>query len=642
MDFKSINEQLVALQGLLRLEKEEDFERFRREIQQLSVREKVEKGLCWYPLEVRKDGFTIGDRAFIIIERTTGINSPHRFKAGAPVDFYSRASDKFNSKDKQVQSGVIQYVERNRMKVILNSKDLPEWIGLGQLGIDLLFDERTYLEMDKALKNLIKTNTGRLAELKAIFYGAMTPAYEAVPEVYNGLLNDSQIQAVQDILSAEDVSIIHGPPGTGKTTTLVHAIKLLCEKEPSVLVTAPSNAAVDLLATRLSEKGLNVVRIGNISRVDERLISLTLEGRLAEHPESKNIKKVRVQAAQARRVAQKHKRRFGAVEREERRDSYREARELSHWARQLEERLVAQILLGADVIACTLVNTASSVLDQIQFRTVVIDEAAQALEPATWIPISRVHKVVLAGDPFQLPPTIKSISARKQGLELTLLEKAVGQLSKVSFLDTQYRMNRKIMAFSNARFYDGQLKASDLVGDWELAGGGRSPVVFIDTAGCGFEEEQNAETLSRFNKGEHFILREHLLQFVAAYPEAQWPHTSIAIISPYRAQCEYLNEELAEDEALAPYLPYIDINTIDAFQGQERDLIYISLVRSNDQGEIGFLSDYRRMNVAMTRAKKQLVVIGDSATIGGDDFYQAFLEYVETEGAYQSAWEFMG
>ncbi len=642
MNFTKINEQLQRLKDLLKLEKEEDFERFRREIQQLSIKDKVGKGLCWYPLEVKKEGFSIGERAFVIVERTAGRNEPHRLKSGSPVSFYSRASDKFSTKEKQAQSGVIQYVERNKMKIVLNSKDIPEWLSLGQLGVDLLFDERTYLEMDKALANLIKTNDGRLSELKAIFYGAMKPQFAEKKELHNGLLNEAQINAVQNILASKDVAIIHGPPGTGKTTTLVNAIKLLCQKESTVLVTAPSNAAVDLLTDRLTTANLNVVRIGNISRVEEKLISLTLEGRLSVHPEHKNIKKVRIEAAKARRMAQKHRRKFGAVEREERRDSYRESRALEDWARELEDRLISEILMSADVIACTLVNTTSRLLQNMKFKTVVIDEAAQALEPATWIPISRVEKVVLAGDPFQLPPTVKSIDAKRKGLEITLLEKAIQEVEEVSFLNVQYRMNETIMGFSNNRFYEGALMASEFVAQWKMPEPNNQPIVFIDTAGCGFEEEKNPETLSSFNKGEHFILREHLLKFTSTFPEDQWEHTSIAIISPYRAQCEYIDEEFSNDESLEAYLEHIDINTIDAFQGQERDLIYISLVRSNDKGEIGFLKDYRRMNVAMTRAKKQLVVIGDSATMGNDDFYQAFLEYAETHGQYQSAWEYMG
>ena len=426
-----------------------------------------------------------------------------------------------------------------------------------------------------------------------------------------------------------------------KTTTLVNAIQLLCEKENHVLVTAPSNAAVDLLAERLTIKGLDVVRIGNISRVDEKLISLTIEKRLSNHPESKNIKKVRIQAAQARREARKFKRSFGAKERNERKENYQESRDLEDWARMLEDRVINEILNSAQVIACTLVNATHRMLDNVKFRTVVIDEAAQALEPATWIPILRASKVVLAGDAFQLPPTVKSIEAKKNGFGISLLEKWINLGGSSSFLNIQYRMNKWIMGFSNQQFYENQLKAAASVAEWKLNILNNNPVVFIDTAGCGFEEAINEESRSRYNKGEFFILREYFLQLAAALSATETEMPSIGIISPYREQCQMIEEEFNGEENLAAYLPHVDINTIDAFQGQERDLILISLVRSNEKSEIGFLSDYRRMNVAMTRAKKQLVVIGDSATIGNDSFYGAFLDYVEKTGVYNSAWAYM-
>lgn len=641
MSQAKINQQIEELKEILKIEKKEDFERFRAEVAQLSLSEKREKGLTWNPVEVRKEGYTFGERAFVIIERMSNRNEPNRFKAGTPVEFYSLATDKFSKSEKQNQSGVIQYVERNKMKIVLNSSDLPDWISNGQLGVDLLFDERTYLEMEKVLSLLLKTNAGRLSELKAIFYGELEPTFRPKPVVHNPYLNDSQIEAIQDILASRDVAVVHGPPGTGKTTTLVHAIKLLCETENHLLVTAPSNAAVDLLSERLMEKGLNVVRIGNISRVEERLISLTMDSRLSKHPEAKNIKKVKIQAAKMRRDARKFKRKFGAKEREERRDAYKEARDLNDWAKHLEDKLISEILFSADVITCTLVNAVHPILENLKFRTVVIDEAAQGLEPATWIPISRASKVILAGDPFQLPPTVKSNQARKKGFGTTLLEKYISQFSQVSFLNTQYRMHAAIMGFSNAQFYNNQLIAADPMSTWQLEISDNVSVIFIDTAGCGFNEETNPETLSRLNKGEFFILQEHFLKLTEDLTTQQIEPPKIAIISPYRAQCQHIEDEFKEDETLKKYLDHIDINTIDAFQGQERDLVYISLVRSNEKAEIGFLSDYRRMNVAMTRAKKQLIVIGDSATIGGDTFYGAFLDYIEKAGVYRSAWEYM-
>ena len=413
----------------------------------------------------------------------------------------------------------------------------------------------------------------------------------------------------------------------------------MAKTENTVLVCAPSNAAVDLLTERVAEQGLSVVRLGNISRVDEEIIQHTLEAQLAAHPDSKNIKKVKIQAADARKKAGKFKRKFGGKERMERRDLYTEARELTAWANQLEDRLVNQILDGAQVITCTLVGANQRVLDKRKFRTVLIDEAAQALEPACWIPIIKASKVVFAGDPFQLPPTVKSNKNKKEGLNITLIEKCLAFLPKISFLNVQYRMNEAIMGFSNQQFYNNELIADESVKSHGLEAYGGKPVVFIDTAGCGFEEKINPEFLSRYNPDEFQMLCEHLYLLIAAYEEKQVELPSIGIISPYREQVVYMKNFVAEDEKLAR-LP-LSINTIDAFQGQERDLIYISLVRSNGKGEIGFLKDYRRMNVAMTRARKKLIVLGDSATIGMDQFYSDFLDYCDKAGEYQTAWEYM-
>jgi len=635
---KTIQEKLTHVRDLLQKEKEADFEKFRAEMLQLSQAERREKGLCWYPLQVLKTGYTVGDRAFVTVNRTAHLNKPHRLRSGAPIEFYGGTDQ---PKRTQVVRGIIHFVDKNKMKIILNHKDLPDWLNDGQLAVELLFDERTYLEMEKAMRVVLKAKDDRLAELKNLIYGTQKPQWNPLPIVYHDYLNPAQKEAVQSILAAEDIAVIHGPPGTGKTTTLVHAIKLLAEKEKHILVTASSNAAVDLLVERLDQKGLNVVRIGNISRVNDQLISMTLEGRLSIHPENKNIKRLRVQAANARKGAGKFKKRFGSKQRQQRNTSYKEARELESYAKMLEERLLNEILFNADVIACTLVNTTSHILAPLKFKTVVIDEAAQALEPATWIPLSRIQKVVLAGDPFQLPPVIKSLEARKEGLGITLLERWVKEDKPTSFLDTQYRMHPTIMEFSNQFFYDGQLKAAAAVQDHKVGIPDLSPVVFIDTAGCGFGETLNPETKSRFNEGEGFILREYFLQFIGKITTLELDIPSMAIIAPYREQARHLSLLFQEDPDLLPYDAHISVNSVDAFQGQERDVIFISLTRSNDQTEIGFLSDYRRMNVALTRAKKHLVVIGDSATIGADPFYEKFIEYAETKGKYLSAWEYM-
>jgi superfamily I DNA and/or RNA helicase len=623
-----------SLSELVRLEKEADLEQYRELIERLPLEERKAKGFTWFPVAVGKTGYTYGERAYLIVEHADSSDLPHQFRSGKTVRFFVRLAD---GKLKE-RTGVINFVDKKRMKIILNAKDLPDWMHMGAAGVDLLFDERSYQEMEKVLKIVREAKKGRLAELRTILLGAAPRTIDpGQPSLHLPTLNPSQNKAVEQILASQDVSVVHGPPGTGKTTTLVEAIRLLCERESTVLVSAPSNTATDLLTERLAEKGLDVVRVGNISRVDEAIISHTLEARLSKHPESKHIKKVKIEAAEYRRQARRYRRHFGKAEYDERKDLLKQAGELDAWAKDLEDRLIDQVLSGAQVITCTLVGSAHPVLAGRKFRTVVIDEAAQALEPATWIPIIRASRVVLAGDPYQLPPTVKSVEARRQGLEVTLIERCIAMWEDVSLLTVQYRMHHAIMGFSNEMFYKGALRAAEGIHDHRLEFGGHEPVTFIDTDGCGFEEQVKEEYQSRYNPQEFKILCEHLYQLVESYADNPLP--GIALISPYREQVAYMEASVKEDAVLAN-LP-LTINTIDGFQGQERDVVYISLVRSNPKGQVGFLSDYRRMNVAMTRARKLLVVVGDSATIASHEFYRAFLDYVDRKGHYQTAWEYM-
>lgn len=626
--------RLNELASLLKLEKEADLEAYKAMIQRLPLPERQAKGYSWYPVQVSQRGYTYGDRAFVVVERENNTDEPHHFRSGKLVNLFTQQP----GVKRPEYSGVIHFVNKRKMKIILNTRDLPDWLNLGQIGIDLLFDETTYLEMEKALSTVMEAKKGRLSELRAILCGIQPPRFAPVnnPIVVNGL-NDAQNQAINNILSAQDLSIIHGPPGTGKTTTLVHAVKLLSTREANILVTAPSNTAVDLLTERLAAQELTVTRLGNISRVDESILRHTLEIKLTEHPESKNIKKIKIQAAEARRKARRFKRQFNHEQRQERQQLYQEARELSAWANQLEDQVIDQILDGSQVITATLVGAAHKLLDKRRFRTVIIDEAAQALEPASWIPVLKASKVVLTGDPFQLPPTVKSRPAQQGGFDQSMIERLLPQIDQSCLLNVQYRMNETIMNFSNRQFYNNELRAAELVRNHRLAVNFHSPVLFIDTAGCGFEEKVEVKYQSRYNPEEFLILREHLLALKSAYDTVPFPDT--AIISPYREQVLLIKQAIEEDPGLAS-MP-LTVNTIDGFQGQESELVYISLVRSNEKGEIGFLKDYRRMNVAMTRARKQLVVIGDSATIGHDAFYKDFLEYSEQEGTYQTAWEYM-
>ncbi len=621
---------LRKLKELIQLELEEDIAIFRQKIEALSITERQKQGFCWHPVKVIKTGFTYGDRASVTIERQD--TKSHDFRSGNIVRLYSQKDPLHDS-----VNGTINYLKEKEMKIVLNTENLPIWLDNEKLTLDLLFDERSYKEMQKALSTVAKASNNRLADLRDVLFGQITPSFEHVPAHHVPHLNDSQNAALNNLISAEDIAIVHGPPGTGKTTTLVEAIKIIAQNKEQVLVCAPSNAAVDLLTDRLSKASLQVVRMGNISRVDDAVLNATLDVQLSRHPEFKEIKKLKIKAAQKRRDAERYKRHFDSAAHAARKAGYQEARELTTWAHQLEERLINQIMTSADVIACTLVGAAGSLLQRFQFHTVFIDEAAQALEPATWIPILKASKVVLAGDHFQLPPTVKSVKAQKGGLAITMMERLIPLIPSVNLLKVQYRMNASIMGFSNRQFYDNQLIADISVEQHQLTLPPHKSVEFIDTAGTGFEEKTDESGKTRENPDEIRLVFEHLHQLINQLPEDEKP--TIGLIAPYRAQVKAMELEFLSEKELQDYP--ITINTIDSFQGQERDVIYISLVRSNDAGEIGFLKDYRRMNVAMTRARKLLVVIGDSATVGQDSFYGDFLDFVDEQGNYRTAWEFI-
>jgi len=632
----AITQELQHLIEILAVEKAADLEFHRQKIQSLPLEKRVKEGYSWYGVSVVKSGYTIGNRAYVIVERALP-HPPDQFRAGKTVSLFTRQPQVH----KPEWSGILQYADRGKMKIVLNASDLPEWLGMGLIGVDLLFDDRTYQEMEKALRKVINASKDRLAELRDVLLGRHQAQFREVNEwLRSERLNDSQNSALRDVVGSFDVTVIHGPPGTGKTTTLVEVVQQLTQTEQTVLVAAPSNTAVDLLTERIAAAGLRVLRIGNISRVDEEVIRHTLEMQVAQHPDSKTIKKLKIEAEELRRKAKRFKRNYGAEERSNRGQMFREAGQINQWANQLEQRLLDQIIESAQVITCTLVGAANAVLDKRNFRTVIIDEAAQALEPATWIPILKASRVVLTGDPFQLPPTIKSHEARRGGLEVTLIEKTLQRQHHTSLLRTQYRMHETIMGFSNTHFYDGLLEAAPAVARHTVSKDPETPVVFIDTAGAGCDEQVQPAYQSRYNDGEFHILREHLYELLdhcLSYDILPLP--SIALISPYREQVIQMRQAVKEDPRLAG-LP-ITINTIDGFQGQERDVVYISLVRSNSKCEIGFLQDYRRMNVAMTRARQKLVIVGDSATIGNNDFYRSFLEYCEAHGTYRTAWDFM-
>lgn len=636
-----MSEALYKTQELLRKERQADLEQYRQKILLLPLSRKTKEGKCWYPVSMKRSYIGTGERLVLEVERTQQRDQPHIFQSGKVVSIFSNAG---NNPDKNNIGGVINYVRDNTMVITLHVDDLPDWIDEGLVGVDLMFDEMAYREMEIALREVIKADNNRLAELRDILLGSKQATFndhitvEDNPRIAK--LNSSQQQALKKIITAQDVGIIHGPPGTGKTTTLVQAIVMTLNQEPQVLVCAPSNAAVDLLSDKLTEEGLRVLRIGHPARVTEQTLSKTLDARIADHQHFHELRAMRKKMEQLRTMAYKYKRNYGYAEREQRKLLIQESKALKADADVLEFYIINDILQNSDVITCTLVGASHPTLRGKRWRTVFIDEAAQALEPACWIPIIRSERVIFAGDHCQLPPTIKSIEAAREGLAQTLMEKCIRQQPRTAtMLQVQYRMHEAIMNFSSRYFYHNQLIADERV-RYHTLEHDIVPVNFIDTAGCGFTETQDPETLSRYNEEEAHLLIRIVEKTIRARGIENWNYT-IGIITPYSAQVERLIKLAEASEELSALATYITINTVDAFQGQERDLIAISLVRSNDQAEVGFLGDIRRTNVALTRARKKLIVIGDSATLGSHPFYTELVEYMQTHNFYQSAWEYI-
>lgn len=625
-------EIIESLQSLLAIEREEDVRQYREKIAASTIQERKENGIAWYPLRIVERGYGIGEYPYLIVERAQ--KDHHVIRAGNTVEFFCQTES-----EQSFVKCIVQFIDRQRAKLVLQQNDFPDWLRLGKLGFHLYHDERTFNVMDEALENVLESENNRLSEIREVLLNDLSTRFSKEEANLNAPhLNESQRKAVQACFNAQDLCIIHGPPGTGKTSTLIEAIPLLAKREKQVLVCAPSNAATDLLATRLTEKGCNVLRLGNISRMDASIVDLTLDGRLKGRPEMKEIKRMKKEAEEYRRLANKYKRSFGHEERIQRRALRDQAKEIGKQIRLTEDYLIEMLLGQADVICTTLVGSAHRILKERHFETVIIDEAAQALEPATWIPIQKANKVILAGDPFQLPPTVKSNEATRKGLNKTLMERCLEKPDCVFLLDTQYRMHERIMGFSNRYFYKDALKAAEQVAfaTLRIEGMEERPLEFIDTAGTGFEEKQNSKSRSYYNPDEYDLIGKHLTKLLSHLPE-EHPY-SIGIIAPYKEQVTYMKEQVKSHFA-AEHLDILSVNTIDSFQGQERDVIYISLVRSNSKGEIGFLKDYRRMNVAMTRAKRKLVIIGDSATLASDPFYGQMLDYCEQTTSYFSAWE---
>ncbi|UKT65335.1 AAA domain-containing protein [Pedobacter mucosus] len=632
-------EYFKKLKDLLDIEREEDLQSYLKIAQNTSVTDRRNLGLTWYPIAIRNTEIGRGDYLSVEIERTTNQDQSHQFRFGSAVVLFSN----HDPKQDRIE-GIITNQSGNRMKISFRVDEMPDWARDGKLGIDLLFDNNSYDEMTNALKqaSVVPENDAE-HKLIQIFTNGEKPSFQNEEKfIIPSQLNESQKLAVNKIITANHLAIVHGPPGTGKTTTLVHAIiSLVKHDSQKILVVAPSNTAVDLLTEKLSLAGLNVIRVGNPARVSEKLLAATLDHKMADHPEMKTIKALKKQANEYKNMAHKYKRSFGKAERDQRKALFDEAHKIGREVEKTEQYIMDNLFNKAQIITATLVGANHYTVRNLKYGTVVIDEAGQALEPATWIPILKAKKVILAGDHLQLSPTIKSNEAAKGGLSKTLLEKSVTlHPEAVVLLNEQYRMNKSIMGYSAEVFYENKITAHSSVAN-HLLFVEDEPVTFIDTAGCSFDEKMDGTSTT--NPEEAAFLVKHLIDLVNNCIDKKLDENfpSIAIISPYKQQVQIIKEFVNADDLLKKYQDKISINTIDSFQGQERDVVYISLTRSNAEGTIGFLADTRRMNVAMTRAKKKLVVIGDSSTLSKSKFYADFIAYADNLAGYHSAWEFM-
>lgn len=625
MQYTDAIEELGKLAQALVIEREDELKMFQSIQEERSIKERCAEGVSIHPLKVINTGISFGSYPFLLLGRNKGDDRPTQIQTGSSISLF-RTSETETERYK----GRVLFADDQQVKVLLFKDDLPEGVREGRWGIDLMFDDRTFDEMAKALSELINTEDRVLMHLRDVILGykrgQMLPAHQLeLPH-----LNEDQNAALNLCMQSQEVAVIHGPPGTGKTSSLVSVIKQMKKDLPQVLVTAPSNTAVDVLTTRLIQEGLKVVRIGNASKIEESNLDATLDQLIRQHRDFKMIRDFHKRADEMRSMASKYKRNFGHAEREQRKLLFNESKQLRKAAKDQEMAIISSVLDQADVITCTFIGSADWHLKDRRFPCVFVDEAGQGLEPGAWVPILKADKVILAGDPQQLPPTVKSERAEKMGLSVSLIEKVLTRQSDFAILlRRQYRMNERIMGFSSEHFYNNQLIADDSVKD-QLLHPDQKALEWIDTAGCGFEESSEHNSSSKSNPEEAALLCRH---FEALKASMNGQAMEVGIISPYRAQVKILRDLLKGQE--------VSIQSVDGFQGQEKEVIYVSLVRSNQQSNIGFLKDYRRMNVALTRARKKLVVIGDSATLGNDPFFSAFLDYAEKNDAYHSAWEWM-
>lgn len=642
---------LLQQRTLLQLEYYTEKEAFRKLTEQMGMQRKVKRGDAWFPLQVGKSFYNSLNQTAIEVFRTSDQDIEHNFEFGRPVMFFrSEGSEELKYFS---FTGTVSYVDGDRMVVTV--PDSAPLLELQQstdpIGVQLSFDETSYKLMFETLDRVMKAKNNRLAYLRDLFYSHQKAGRFSFEPMKFPWLNPTQERAVNEVLWAKDVAIVHGPPGTGKTTTLVEAINETLMRESQVLVCAQSNMAVDWISEKLVDRGINVLRIGNPTRVNDKMLGFTYERRFESHADYPQLWAIRKAIRELRKNRKKGSENY-----------HQKMDRLKSRAAEIELRINAELFGEARVIACTLVGSAHHLLEGMKFGTLFIDEAAQALEAACWIPMKRASRVILAGDHCQLPPTVKSIAALRAGLGKTLMERiAENKPEVVTLLKIQYRMNDEIMRFSSDWFYGGKVESAPQI-KYRSVLDYDHPITWIDTSNeenqitiegedapedsastsssvsaanqnsdLNFKEQFVGESFGRINKAEAELTLLTLAEYFTKIGKQRVleERIDVGIISPYRAQVQYLKKLIKKYEFFKPYRRLISVNTVDGFQGQERDVILISLVRSNDEGQIGFLKDLRRMNVAMTRARMKLIILGNKDTMTKHPFYKKLWEYVE-------------
>ena len=615
-------QDLQQQSAMLQKEYEYEKELYRQQTREAGIPKRIQQGVCWFPVKLGADRYNSLNQLTVEVTRTETEETEHSFEYGCPVCFFRISADRqiryFNF------SAVISYVQDNKMVVVLPGPQvLPELVVTGELGVQLYFDDTSYKTMFAALREVAEAKGNRTARLREVLLGKAPALRRETGPVRFPWLNASQEKAVNQVLCAKEVAVVHGPPGTGKTTTLVEAVYETLHRENQVMVSAQSNTAVDWIAEKLVDRGIPVLRIGNPTRVNDKMLAFTYERRFEAHSDYPEL-------WQIRKTIREMTGRLRKSGREDRERLHNQLTKLRVRATGLEIRIDTELFTEARVIACTLVGAASRVLERKRFSSLFIDEAAQAIEAACWIAISRADRVILAGDHCQLPPTIKCIEAARGGLGRTLLEKVVlHKPETVSLLKIQYRMHEDIMRFPSRWFYHDELEAAPEVKyrgilDFD------TPASWIDTSELDLHEKAVAEGTGRLNTGEAELLVRELKNYMEriGIRRILEEHIDFGVISPYRAQVHYLRHLLKKEPFFRPCRRLITVHTVDGFQGQERDVIMISLVRANEKGQIGFLRDLRRMNVAITRARMKLLILGEAVTLTRHPFYRELYEYI--------------